>query len=112
MIASLAVFFAVFLGVCFFLIFRQRDLTNWQKFSLLINPAIWVLLILIMFAKTGEERDGLSKIVPAAEAVTKTFSRSREGRADAARKIRQWLNTSEKSERDFSALEKSLSDQP
>ncbi len=86
-------FIFMFLTVCFFLIFVQRDLTVWQKISLLINPALLAVCILILVAKTNDETKCAAELAPAAEAAAQILtSGNTVAKKSAAARIRTFAD--------------------
>ncbi len=57
-------FLAAFLAVCFFLILIQRDLSYLQKSSLLLNPALVALILLIYTKEVENDARSAADIVP------------------------------------------------
>ncbi len=61
---ALFLFLFCFLGISFSLILIQRDLTKWQKFSLVLNPALLALCILILVSRSQSDRNFAADVAP------------------------------------------------
>ncbi len=89
---QLHLFIFAFLAVCFFLVLIQRDLTLGQRISLLINPALLSLCILVLMSKTADEQKCAAEIAPPAEAVSHILSGDNAAaKKAAAARIRQFI---------------------
>lgn len=51
-----------FLAVSFSLILVQKEMRIWEKFCLLVNPALLVLVLVMLVTKTMEERAAASEM--------------------------------------------------
>lgn len=60
----LMLFLFCFLAISFSLILIQKDLTKWQKFSLIANPALLALCILLLLEKSRNDREYAADIAP------------------------------------------------
>lgn len=60
----LLLFLFCFLAISFSLILIQKDLSKWQKFSLVMNPALLALCILILISKSQSDRNFAADIAP------------------------------------------------
>lgn len=58
-----------FLAVSFSLILIQKDMRIWEKFCLLINPALLVLVLVMLMTKTLEERAGAQTLAHTVDVV-------------------------------------------
>lgn len=65
---SLMLFLFCFLAVAFSLILIQKDLTKWQKFSLVLNPAVLALCIMVLITKSKNDTDYAADVAPVANA--------------------------------------------
>lgn len=61
---ALFLFLFCFLGISFSLLLIQRDLTKWQKFSLVLNPALLALCILILVSRSQSDRNFAADVAP------------------------------------------------
>lgn len=90
----LMLFLFSFLAICFALVLIQRDLTRWQKFSLIINPALMSLIILLLIAKMNDDVQCTEELVPLAKATSALLALPAEQygaeRKAAAARIRQF----------------------
>lgn len=60
----LLLFLFCFLGISFSLILIQKDLTKWQKFSLILNPALLSLCILVLISRMQSDRSFAADVAP------------------------------------------------
>lgn len=60
----LLLFLFCFLAISFSLILIQKDLSKWQKFSLVMNPALLALCILILISKSQSDRNFAADVAP------------------------------------------------
>ena len=60
----LMLFLFCFLAVSFALILVQKDLTKWQKFSLVANPALLALCVVLLLEKSRNDREYAADIAP------------------------------------------------
>lgn len=60
----LLLFLFCFLAISFSLILIQKDLSKWQKFSLVMNPALLALCILILLSKSQSDRNFAADVAP------------------------------------------------
>ena len=58
-----------FLAVSFSLILIQKEMRIWEKFCLLINPALLVLVLVMLMTKTLEERAGAQTLAHTVDVV-------------------------------------------
>ncbi len=86
-------FMLTFLAVCFFLVLIQRNLTFWQRLSLLVNPALLAACILIFFSKTADDRRCAADLYPVAEQLVPLLAsgENQPERSAAAAAIRKFI---------------------
>lgn len=60
----LLLFLFCFLAISFSLILIQKDLTKWQKFSLILNPALLSLCIMVLIAKSQSDQAYAADVAP------------------------------------------------
>ena len=60
----LMLFLFCFLAISFSLILVQKDLTKWQKLSLIANPALLALCVLLLMEKSKNDREYAADIAP------------------------------------------------
>ena len=60
----LMLFLFCFLAISFALILVQKDLTKWQKFSLVANPALLALCVVLLLEKSRNDREYAADIAP------------------------------------------------
>ncbi|MBQ7400715.1 MAG: hypothetical protein IJW07_01610 [Lentisphaeria bacterium] len=60
----LLLFLFCFLAISFSLILVQRDLSKWQKFSLVLNPALLALCVLILISKSQIDQKFAADVAP------------------------------------------------
>ena len=60
----LLLFLFCFLAISFSLILVQRDLSKWQKFSLVLNPALLALCVLILISKSQIDQKFTADVAP------------------------------------------------
>ena len=91
-------FLLVFLVICFSLVLIQRDLTRWQKISLLANPALLAVIISVLMTKTMDDSRCAADLAPVTNAVGELLAggpdASSAGKTAAAR-LRKFIREKE-----------------
>lgn len=89
----LLLFLFCFLAVSFYLILIQQELTKWQKFSLVLNPALLALVVLFCMEKTANDRAFAADVAPIVNVSADLLQEpGSENAKKAARRIREFIN--------------------
>lgn len=97
-----------FLAVSFALILVQKDMRFWEKFCLLINPALLVLVLVMLMTKTLEERASTAAVIPVVNTVSEiTKQPGMPGAAEAADALEQF-DAGEQKDADWKKLAEDL----
>lgn len=92
----LILFLFCFLAISFALILVQKDLTKWQKFSLILNPALLSLCVLVLIAKSQSDRFYAADIAPIVNTSADLLQEPGSEKAQkAAERIRTFANDPE-----------------
>lgn len=92
----LTLFLFSFLAVAFALILIQKDLTGWQKFSLILNPALLALCVLVLIAKSQSDTAYAADLAPVVNVSAELLDQPGTPVAGkAAERIRQFLQNKE-----------------
>lgn len=90
---ALFLFLFCFLGISFSLILIQRDLTKWQKFSLVLNPALLALCILILVSRSQSDRNFAADVAPVVNTSIDLLAKPGSPEAlEAAKRIRAFVD--------------------
>ena len=90
---ALFLFLFCSLGISFSLILIQRDLTKWQKFSLVLNPALLALCILILVSRSQSDRNFAADVAPVVNTSIDLLAKPGSPEAlEAAKRIRAFVD--------------------
>lgn len=103
----LTIFLLIFLAFCFFMIIVQHDLSGRQKFFLMLNPAILVLILSIQLTCLHENQECATALAPAARAVSTLLHQGGSNGKKAAEILRTFL--AKEKNPDWEKLSESLS---
>ncbi len=92
----LLLFLFCFLAVSFSLILIRKDFSKWQKFSLILNPALLALCVLILISKSQLDRNFAADIAPLVNTAIDLLEKPGSPEAlEGAKRIRTFIDQAE-----------------
>lgn len=102
----LTLFLLIFLAACFFMILVRRNLTGRQKFFLMLNPAVLVMILSVQISRAKEDRECAEALAPVAKSLSTLLLRGGADAQKGAALLRKF--TAEKQEPDWKKLAREL----
>lgn len=101
-----------FLAVSFSLILIQKDMRFWEKFCLLINPALLVLVVVMLMSISLEKRACASDIAPVINVVAEITEHPESPAAKKAAEVLKKFSSAEPEKDDWKNLADELKGNP